>query len=69
MTILNGEAASDQVWDFEYAGNVTGDLVYTLVPDPDNRYIVDPTSNTATIRIKAPASGFPVNAHRSPTGS
>ena len=62
MTILNGEAASDQVWDFEYAGNVTGDLVYTLVPDPDNRYIVDPTSNTATIRIKAPASGFPVNA-------
>ena len=62
MTVQPGESTGEQVFDFEYAGNVSGNLVYTLAPHPEKKYRINLAENTATVMVKAPASGLPVNA-------
>ena len=48
----------DLVIDLEYVGHTSGDLTYTL--EPGSGYAVDIADDSATVMIKAPASGLPV---------
>ena len=48
----------DLVIDLKYVGHTSGDLTYTL--EPGSGYAVDIADDSATVMIKAPASGLPV---------